>query len=42
MANKKKFGKIAALLIGGVAMFSAMYIMAHRIGLSDELDFWGH
>ncbi|MCF0173441.1 MAG: hypothetical protein HUJ91_06935 [Bacteroidales bacterium] len=39
MANKKKYGKAAALLVGGAAVISAIYIMIHRIGLSDKLDF---
>ena len=37
--GKRKIGIIAAMLVGGAAVISSIYIMVHRIGLSDELDF---
>ena len=37
--KNNKFSKVALIIVGGVTLFLAVYIMANRLGLSDSLDF---
>ena len=37
--NSHKVLKVTSLLVGGVILVFALYIMANQLGLSDELDF---
>lgn len=43
MADKKRIlkvvAKVATIALVAATLFIAIYIMAHRLGLSDELDF---
>ena len=39
MLSRKTAGRIALLVVGGVILCAAVYVMAHRIGLNPELDF---
>lgn len=37
--NLKKAGKVLTIVVASVTLLAVIYIMAHRIGLQDELDF---
>ena len=39
MANWNKAGKVITIIVGGVTLLVALYIMAHGLGLVDSLDF---
>jgi len=37
--NHKKAGKVLTIVVAAVTLLAVIYIMSHRIGLQDELDF---
>ena len=39
MAKWNKAGKVATIIVGGLTLLVALYIMAHGLGLVDSLDF---
>lgn len=39
MSKFNKAGRVAAIIVGGVTLLAALYIMANGLGLVDSLDF---